>query len=39
MYVPLTELSSNFFPRDLDMIWALREYIPDPTKPIFPSKE
>ena len=31
--VPLTQLFSNSFLRDLDKIWALREYIPDPTKP------
>ena len=27
--VPLTQLFSNSFLRDLDKIWALREYIPD----------
>jgi len=33
--VPLTQLFSNSFLRDLDKIWALREYIPDPTKPTY----
>jgi hypothetical protein len=33
--VPLTELFSNSFLRDLDKIWALREYIPDPLHPTY----
>ena len=33
--VPLTQLFSNSFLRDLDKIWALREYIPDPIKPTY----
>lgn len=31
--VPLTQLFSNSFLKDLDKIWALREFIPDPTNP------
>lgn len=31
--VPLTELFSNSFMDDLDMIWGLRSIIPDPTTP------
>ena len=34
--VPITELFSNTFLEDLEKIWALRFYIPDPTKPILP---
>ena len=33
--VLLTELFSNSFLRDLDKIWALREYIPDPITPTY----
>ena len=33
--VPLTVLFSNSFLQDLDLIWELREWIPDPSKPIF----
>ena len=35
VFVPLTELFSNSFLRDLDKIWALREYIPDPLHPTY----
>ena len=31
--VPLTELFSNSFMDDLEEIWKLRAYIPDPTTP------
>ncbi len=31
--VPAAVLFSNTFLEDLDKIWALREWIPDPTKP------
>ena len=34
--VPAAVLFSNTFLEDLEKIWALREYIPDPTKPILP---
>ena len=34
--VPLSILFSNSFLRDLDLIWELRTWIPDPTKPIVP---
>ena len=34
--VPLTVLFSNQFLEDLDKIWELRHWIPDPTKPILP---
>lgn len=34
-FVPLTVLFSNSFLQDLDLIWELREWIPDPSKPIF----
>lgn len=36
--VPLTVLFSNQFLEDLDKIWELRQWIPDPTKPILPPK-
>ena len=31
--VPLTELFSNNFMEDLERIWELRAFIPDPTTP------
>ena len=31
--VPLTELFSNNFMEDLEKIWELRAFIPDPTTP------
>ena len=31
--VPLTELFSNNFMEDLERIWELRTFIPDPTTP------
>ena len=31
--VPLTELFSNYFMEDLERIWELRAFIPDPTTP------
>ena len=31
--VPKTVLFSNEFMADLERIWALRYYIPDPTRP------
>ena len=31
--VPLTELFSNNFMEDLERIWELRAFIPDPTPP------
>lgn len=37
-FVPLTVLFSNQFLEDLDKIWELRQWIPDPTKPILPPK-
>ena len=37
--VPLTVLFSNSFLRDLDLIWELREWIPDPTKPLLPPSK
>ena len=36
--VPRPQLFSNSFLRDLDKIWALREYIPDPTKPTYSKR-
>lgn len=35
--VPLSVLFSNSFLKDLDMLWDLREWIPDPSKPILPQ--
>lgn len=35
-FVPVAELFSNSFLEDLEKIWALRFYIPNPTKPILP---
>lgn len=35
-FVPPAVLFSNQFLDDLDKIWELRHWIPDPTKPIFP---
>lgn len=32
-FVPLTELFSNNFMEDLEKIWELRAFIPDPTTP------
>lgn len=37
--VPLTVLFSNQFLEDLDKIWELRHWIPDPTKPILPPNK
>lgn len=37
--VPLSVLFSNQFLKDLDKIWELREWIPDPTKPILPPNK
>ena len=37
--VPLTVLFSNHFFEDLDKIWELRHWIPDPTKPILPPNK
>ena len=37
--VPLSVLFSNQFIKDLDKIWELREWIPDPTKPILPPSK
>lgn len=34
--VPPDVLFSNQFLEDLDKIWELRQWIPDPTKPILP---
>lgn len=34
--VPINVLFSNSFLKDLDLLWELREWIPDPTKPILP---
>lgn len=34
--VPPAVLFSNQFLEDLDKIWELRHWIPDPTKPILP---
>jgi hypothetical protein len=31
--VPLTVLFSNQFLHDLDLIWELKDYIPNPNKP------
>ena len=39
LLVPLSVLSSNQFLKDLDKIWELREWIPDPTKPILPPNK
>lgn len=36
---PLTVLFSNQFLEDLDKIWELRHWIPDPTKPILPPNK
>lgn len=36
--VPAAVLFSNTFLEDLEKIWALRECIPDPTKPISPNR-
>lgn len=36
--VPPAVLFSNQFLKDLDKLWELRYWIPDPTKPIIPSK-
>ena len=38
LLVPLTVLFSNQFLEDLDKIWELRHWIPDPSKPILPTK-
>ena len=34
-FVPLTVLFSNQFLHDLDLIYELKDYIPNPNKPIF----
>lgn len=39
LLVPLSVLFSNQFLKDLDKIWELREWIPDPTKPILPPNK
>jgi len=39
LLVPLTVLFSNQFLEDLDKIWELRHWIPDPTKPILPPNK
>ena len=37
--VPRQVLFSNSFLKDLDLIWELREWIPDPTKPLVPPSK
>lgn len=37
--VPRTVLFSNQLLEDLDKIWDLKYWIPDPTKPILPLKD
>ena len=36
--VPLSDIFTNQFLEDLDKIWELRHWIPDPTKPINPHE-
>lgn len=37
--VPLTVLFSNQFLHDLDLIWELHEYIPNPSEPVYVRPE
>ena len=37
-FVPLSDIFTNQFLEDLDKIWELRHWIPDPTKAINPHE-